>query len=89
MILHALHLEGPRKLLWYFQLVLESLVQLVMLRGKYLKSLRLFLSSTQKIKDAKKHFYICTESSNSSKSVSEVAIFILDDIKVKNSIIKF
>jgi GT2 family glycosyltransferase len=88
MILHALHLEGPRKLLWYFQLGLESLIQLVMLRGKYLKSLRLFLSSRKKIKDAKRHFYTCTENCNNAKTVSQVAIFILDDIKVK-SIIKF
>jgi GT2 family glycosyltransferase len=88
MILHALHLEGPRKLLWYFQLVLESFIQLVMFRGKYLKSLRLFLSSNKKISAAKKHFYACNRKCNNSKTVNEVAVFILNDIKVKN-IIKF
>ncbi len=88
MILHALHLEGPRKLLWYFQLVLESCIQLVMLRGKYLKSLRLFLSSSKKIKEAKKHFHLCTAKCSNSRTVNEVAVFILNDIKVK-TIIKF
>jgi GT2 family glycosyltransferase len=89
MILHALHLDGGRKLLWYLQLLLESFVHLVMLRGKYLKSLRLFLASTKKIKDAKEHFYLCRANCNSLKTVNEVAIFILDDIKVKKSIIRF
>jgi GT2 family glycosyltransferase len=88
MILHALHLEGPRKLLWYGQLLLESFIQLIMLRGKYLKSLRLFLSSTKKIRDAKRHFYVCNTNCSNSRTVNEVAVFILDDIKVKN-IIKF
>jgi GT2 family glycosyltransferase len=88
MILHALHLEGGRKLIWYFQLIFESFIQLIMLRGKYLKSLRLFLSSSKKIKNAKKNFYACTENCTSSKTVNEVAIFILNDLKVK-SIIKF
>ena len=88
MILHALHLEGIRKLLWYIQLVLESFIQLAMLRWRYLKSLRLFLSSSKEIKLAKRRFTICTKDCKNSKSVNEVAIFIMDDIKMRN-IIKF
>ncbi|HTC00463.1 MAG TPA: glycosyltransferase [Ferruginibacter sp.] len=88
MILHALHLQGARKLLWYFQLILESFIQLIMLRWRYLKSLRLFLSSTGEIRSARKQFTVCVRDCKSSKSVNEVAVFIMDDIKVRN-IIKF
>jgi hypothetical protein len=68
--------------------MLESFIHMAMLRGKYLKSLRLFLASRKKIKNAKKHFYFGNTNCSNLKTVNEVAVFILDDIKGKN-IIKF
>ena len=88
LFLHALHLQGKRKVLWYLQLSLEAIFSLLFFKWNFLRSLKLFLQSTGKIAESKDNFKKLAEKRKINKSVNEVAAFILNDIKGKK-IIKF
>ncbi|MCC9137616.1 glycosyltransferase family 2 protein [Pontibacter silvestris] len=81
MFLHALHLEGVQKLLWYLQLIPEAIIRLVTFRWYYLSSLRMFLSSAEKIKESQKEFKTVSKELKTRKTVREVTSFILGSIK--------
>lgn len=53
MYLHAIHLEKGKRLLWFAQLFLESIIQLIALKKYYIKALFLFLSSYKKVIDSR------------------------------------
>lgn len=56
MFMHALHLEGVRKTLWYLQLLPEMLIHLVTGRMYYFKSLHMFFGARQKMLLSKQKF---------------------------------
>jgi GT2 family glycosyltransferase len=88
MFLHALHLEGQQKLVWYLQLALETVFSLLVLKWRYLSSLKLFLQSTNKVKESKAEFKKLAAKKGIAKSINDVADFIKNDLKDK-AIIKF
>lgn len=54
MYLHAIHLSGGRRLLWFIQLFLESLVQLITFKLYHSKAVFLFLSSYSDVVKSRK-----------------------------------
>ena len=56
MFLHAIHLSGHNKVLWYFQLVFETFIRIVTLRGYYLKALWMFSKSGKRLSLSRKAF---------------------------------
>jgi GT2 family glycosyltransferase len=82
MFLHAMHLQGSTKVLWYLQLVPELLIRLVTLRFYYLRSLGMFFRGHKRMHASMKRF---DNISNDRKrlSVSEVAELIRSNLKEK------
>ena len=76
MILHALHLEGAQKILWYMQLLVETLIRAFTLRWHYFTSLKLFFRSGKAIAHSKQAFNKVAAVTHCKKSVKEVADFI-------------
>ena len=87
MFVHAIHLEGIKKLLWYVQLIPETLIRLFTGRWFYLRSLYQFLTSLQKVNTSIAVFNSISVQLKTKKSVSEVSEFIKKNISGK--IIKF
>ncbi|MEO5985371.1 MAG: glycosyltransferase family 2 protein [Ferruginibacter sp.] len=75
MYLHSMHLGGGKKLLWYMQLVPETLIRMISFRFYYLQSLKLFFQSQHKLKSSIQKF---EDAGKYRKllSVEEVVIFI-------------
>ena len=73
MYLHAIHLEGSVKVMWYLQLIPELLFHFVLLRWYYLKSFWRFITSFGKVRHSKKEFEALTKITGTRKSVKEVA----------------
>jgi GT2 family glycosyltransferase len=86
--LHALHLQGGMKWLWYLQLSLEVIFSLLFFKWNFLRALKLFLQSIKKIKQSREDFNKLAEKRKVNKSIVEVAVFIKNDLKGKQ-IIKF
>ena len=87
MYLHAIHLNGGKRLLWFFQLAGESFIHLITLKWSYIKSVFLFLTSYKKIIDSRKRLQqIAGE--EKLLSVNEVVDKILLSLKEKE-IIRF
>jgi GT2 family glycosyltransferase len=88
LFLHALHLHGSRKFLWYLQLSLEAIFSLLFFKWNFLRALILFLRSAKKIKRCREEFNKLAEIRKVNKSIVEVAVFIKNDLKGKQ-LIKF
>ncbi len=56
MYLHALHLDGGTKMLWYLQLIPETFLHIITGKLWYLTSLKMFFKSLKKIKSYKSKF---------------------------------
>ncbi len=56
MFMHAMHLTGGKKILWYLQLIPEMLIHLFTGRMYYFNSLRLFFSSGEKMRASQQRF---------------------------------
>ena len=76
MIMHAIHLEGMQKKLWYLQLIFETLIRVFTFRWHYLRSLRMFFNSGEAIAKSKSKFNNAAAITHKRKSVREVADFI-------------
>lgn len=81
MFLHAIHLSKERLALWYLQMIPETLIRIFTLRFYYLKSLKMFFASSDKIKLAKKNLELLASRENKLLSSEEVVAVILDSIK--------
>jgi GT2 family glycosyltransferase len=81
MLLHALHLQGGKLLLWHLQLIPEALIHLVTGRLWYFSSLKMFFSSGQKIRASKKRLQVSGEKLNGLLSLDEVVNKILISLK--------
>ncbi len=81
MILHALHLEGFNKTLWYLQLIPETLIRLFSLRWHYFTSLKMFFNAGSAIKKSRQAFDKTAAIVHCRKSVKEVTEFILSSIR--------
>ncbi len=86
MFLHAIHLNGVTKMLWYLQLFLEALLKTLTIKWSYLHSLKLFISSSKKIKESKIEFDKMAAKINKPESIKQIADFILKDIADKDKI---
>ncbi|ANE51981.1 glycosyltransferase family 2 protein [Flavisolibacter tropicus] len=82
MFLHAIHLSSPKRLLWFLQLSVETLARFFTLRWSYLRSLYLFISSYQKVRDYRKKLQRLN-GSVPLLSIDEVTAFILNSIQGK------
>lgn len=76
MIMHALHLQGARKICWYLQLLPETLIRLFSLRWHYFKSLKLFFQSGDAIRRSKAAFDEAATITHCNRSVEEVTHLI-------------
>lgn len=81
MYVHALHLEGMQKLLWYLQLIPETLIRVFTFRWHYLKSLAMFFSSFEQVKQSQHNFDRLAAKLHTRLSINEVRTFILRSIK--------
>ncbi|QCR23491.1 glycosyltransferase family 2 protein [Pontibacter sp. SGAir0037] len=86
MYLHALHLEGLTKFLWFLQLFLELLFRLLSLKWHYAKSLYLFLNTQEEIAKSKNQFNMLAQNLKSRKTLKEINNFILSNLKDKELI---
>ena len=59
--MHAMHLDGMRKVLWYLQLIPEILIHLLTGRMYYFKSLRLFFLGRKKMLASQRRFSALTK----------------------------
>lgn len=80
MLMHAIHLEGLQQLLWYMQLLVETLIRAFTLRWHYFTSLRLFFSSGKGIRASKQAFDKAAALTHCRRSVREVAGLIRSSI---------
>lgn len=81
MLLHALHLQGGKLLLWHLQLIPETLIHLVTGRLWYFSSLKMFFSSGKKIRESKQRFQSLAQKLNGLLSVDEAVNKILISLK--------
>ncbi|MEQ1554879.1 MAG: glycosyltransferase family 2 protein [Ferruginibacter sp.] len=56
MYLHALHLDGEKKWLWYLQLIAETILHIITGKLWYFTSLKMFFKSVKEIKNCKSSF---------------------------------
>jgi len=87
MILHALHLEGIQKRLWYMQLVLETLIRFFSFRWHYFTSLRMFFNSWDAIDQSKEAFNRVAGITHCRKSVAAVSALIRASIPAEKKIL--
>jgi GT2 family glycosyltransferase len=84
MFMHAMHLQGFRKVLWYLQLIPEILIHLFTARMYYFKSLQLFFSSRKKMMVSQQKFLKLSKAENKTLlDVETVVESILDSVKGK------
>ncbi|GAB3199009.1 GT2 family glycosyltransferase [Pontibacter aydingkolensis] len=81
MFLHAIHLEGVQRLLWYLQLIPESLVRIFTFRWHYLKSLAMFMGSAELVKQSRHDFESKAILLKSRRSIADIKAIILSSIK--------
>ena len=73
MLMHAIHLEGTQKMLWYMQLLVEMLIRFFTLRWHYFTSLHLFFNSGKGIRRSQAAFNKAAAVTGCRRSVKEVA----------------
>jgi GT2 family glycosyltransferase len=84
MFMHAMHLTGGRKILWYLQLIPEMLIHLFTGRMYYFKSLRLFFSSAEKMRESQRRFLkLAVEEKKKLLEIHSVVELIQDAVKGK------
>lgn len=81
--LHALHLDGTKRFLWYLQLIPELIVRLLTLKWHYVHSLQLFLNDQEKIRQSREEFEKLAHKLKTRKTVEEISSFILISLKGK------
>lgn len=82
MFLHAIHLSPQKRRLWFLQLGIEALARFFTLRWSYLRSLYLFISNYNKVRDYRVQLQRLN-GNVSLLSVDQVTAFILNSIKGK------
>lgn len=87
MYMHAIHLNKWNRFLWFVQLFLESIFQLIMFKKYFLKALFLFLSTYKNVVNSRKELHLLAKGKD-LLSVNKVIEEILNSIKGKE-IIRF
>lgn len=72
MYLHAIHLSGVTKVLWYMQLMGEMLIRIFTFRFHYLKAVFLFLRNAKKVAASRNKFLALSQNMHGIKTVKEV-----------------
>ena len=80
MFLHAMHLEGSNRVLWYLQLIPETLIRLFTLRFYYFASLLYFFRNSNRMKRSTESFRSLAKGRN-LLSVNEVVEIIKNSLK--------
>jgi len=80
MYMHAIHLNGWKRFLWFLQLFLESIAQLVMFKKHFAKALFLFLSTYKNVGDSRAKLLQLANGKH-LLSVNKVVEEILNSIK--------
>lgn len=89
MYLHATHLSGLQKFLWYLQLFPEILIRLLTFRFYYLTAYFMFISQNKKLLNSIREFKLFSKSKNIHLcTVKDVVNKILESIRNKN-IVRF
>jgi GT2 family glycosyltransferase len=84
MFLHAMHLSPVKLVLWYLQLIPETLIRLFTGRFYYFASLKMFFSSFKKMKASEEKFAALVRRRCIDLSVQQVTDKILDSLKGKD-----
>ncbi len=84
MLLHAIHLHGTAKGLWYVQLFFESIFRAATFQWYYLKALWMFSRSSEAIKRSITSFEGISFKQGTNKSVKAVINFITASLAKKN-----
>ena len=85
MYLHALHLDGVKKLLWYLQLIPETFLHIITGKLWYFTSLKMFFEGLKKLKNCISKFnYFATKTE--IISINMVIKIIIKDLKNKEVI---
>ncbi|MBC5992897.1 glycosyltransferase family 2 protein [Pontibacter cellulosilyticus] len=87
MFLHAIHLEGVQRLLWYLQLIPEALVRIFTFRWHYLKSLSMFMNASEQVNQSRLQFETKSKALGTRCSIGEIKEFILSSIKAEKVIL--
>jgi len=82
MYLHAIHLSKEKRFLWFLQLAIESIVQLIAFKKYYIKALFLFLSSYKKVVKSRKELQLSAKDRD-LLPVNKVVDKILNSIQGK------
>ncbi|MBA2562946.1 MAG: glycosyltransferase [Chitinophagaceae bacterium] len=88
MYLHAIHLSGGTKVLWYLQLMGEMLIRIFTFRFHYLKAVFLFLRNAKEVAASRNKFSALFQNIHDIKSVKEVVKIIRSSLE-KVQIMKF
>lgn len=83
MYLHAIHLQGIRLVLWYAQLIPETLIRLITFRTYYLKAMIKFFSNRKSMLRSKERFE-SLKGENNLLSIKEVAALITSSLEKKS-----
>lgn len=81
MFLHAIHLDGAKRLLWFIQISFGCIARFFLFKFHFVKAYFLYLSSFRKVKMSRQNFDTVAEKTGKRKSVKEVAAVILSSIK--------
>jgi GT2 family glycosyltransferase len=84
MFLHAIHLSKAWLVAWYVQLIPETLIRLFTGRFWYFTSLKMFFSSSKKMKVSEEKFAGLARRRCIELSVQQVTNIILDSLKGKD-----
>lgn len=84
MFLHAIHLHGTSKGLWYIQLFFETVFRAITFQWYYTKALWMFSRSIKEINRSIKAFEAISFKQGTNKSVREVINFITTSLAKKN-----
>lgn len=89
MFLHAMHLSGAKKTLWYLQQIPETLIRLFTLRFYYFKSLWMFFNAGKKMHASTKKLNDLAKNNDSVLlDVAQVVDIITSSVKTKD-IVRF
>ncbi len=80
--LHGIHLNRGRRLLWFFQVIGESLFHFILLKWSYLSALFQFMNSYKKVINSRIRMHNIAEGKD-LLTVNQVANKILNEIKGK------
>lgn len=84
MFLHAIHLHGAPKVLWYIQLFFEAVFRAITFQWYYTKALWLFSRNIKQVKNSIKAFEAISFKQGKNRSVREVVTFIRASLATKN-----